>query len=181
MSVLRCALQSDSDLLFKWINDPVVVKFNARFQRVQRDDHDTWFSDVTSSPNVLFRMIQEPETLQTVGSCQLILGVDAITTAELRIRIGEKDCWGKGIGSEAVKELIDLGFNSGFCKSIRLWVRSDNVRAIKSYQKNGFVTIGLEADVKFDDVKSVGMLIMQINRDETLPTEQTSVDGGNDI
>jgi RimJ/RimL family protein N-acetyltransferase len=171
MIFLRNVLQSDSDILFKWINDPMVVKFNARFQRVLRTNHDDWFSDIIVNPKVLFRMIQEPETLQTVGSCQLLLGIDAINTAELRIRIGEKDYWGKGIGSEAVKELIDLGFSSGFCESIRLWVRSDNIRAIKSYQKNGFEIIGLVDDVEFDDVKSVSMITMQINRDGTLSTQ----------
>jgi RimJ/RimL family protein N-acetyltransferase len=169
MAVLRILDQGDSDLLFKWINDPEVVRFNAKYHPVQRVQHDVWFAAVNENSDVLYRMIQDPLSFQTVGSCQLLRDSSSAKTAELRIRIGEKASWGKGIGSEAVRELMQLGFTSNFCESVYLWVRSDNERAIKSYQKNGFVAVDMKSDVAFDDNEAVDLLLMQINRNGSLP------------
>ncbi|HBE80440.1 MAG TPA: N-acetyltransferase [Firmicutes bacterium] len=63
--------------------------------------------------------------------------------AELRIRIGEKEFWGKGFGSEAVRLILDYVFRIKNFGRIYLRVYSFNKRAIQCYIKNGFKPIGV--------------------------------------
>lgn len=50
--------------------------------------------------------------------------------------------WGKGIGSMLIEAVIDFAKNTAHAEIISLEVRSDNIRAIKLYEKYGFEKIG---------------------------------------
>ncbi|MGE5583067.1 MAG: GNAT family N-acetyltransferase [Bacillota bacterium] len=63
--------------------------------------------------------------------------------AELRIRIGEKDFWGKGFGSEALHLILDHFLVGKRFYRIYLRVYDFNHRAIGCYLKNGFKPIGI--------------------------------------
>lgn len=53
-----------------------------------------------------------------------------------------KRCWGQGVGSAIMRELIDFAKNTAHAEIISLEVRSDNKRAIALYQKFGFERFG---------------------------------------
>ena len=87
------------------------------------------------------------------------MNVDSVhQQAELGIFIGEKDYWDKGLGTEAVKLLLDYGFNLLNLHNILLKVFSYNERAIKCYKKVGFKEIGRRresreiASQKYDEI-----------------------------
>lgn len=62
-----------------------------------------------------------------------------------------KEEWGKGIGSMLLKAIIDFAKQTG-ANIISLEVRSDNVRAIKLYEKFGFEKLGtFKGFFKIDD------------------------------
>ena len=63
--------------------------------------------------------------------------------AELRIRIGEKKYWGQGLGSEALRLILNYIFVEKQFNQIYLRVYDFNHRAIKCYLKNGFRQIGV--------------------------------------
>ena len=50
--------------------------------------------------------------------------------------------WGHGIGSMLLEAVIDFAKTKAHAEIISLEVRSDNVRAIKLYEKFGFKKIG---------------------------------------
>ena len=60
--------------------------------------------------------------------------------AELSITV-LRDYWGRGIGREFMRRLIEFSKASGF-ESVYLDVRSDNLRAISLYSAYGFRKIG---------------------------------------
>lgn len=63
--------------------------------------------------------------------------------AELRIRIGEKDCWNQGLGTEAIQLIFGSYLADKRFSRIYLRVYSFNKRAINCYLKNGFKQVGL--------------------------------------
>jgi RimJ/RimL family protein N-acetyltransferase len=63
-------------------------------------------------------------------------------TCELGVLIGEKDFWGKGIGSEVCKLTIKYAFEQLNIRKILLAVYAHNIGAIKVYEKLGFVNEG---------------------------------------
>ena len=53
-----------------------------------------------------------------------------------------KSEWGKGVGSALVEAVIHFAKNTARAEILSLEVRSDNVRAIRLYEKYGFERIG---------------------------------------
>jgi RimJ/RimL family protein N-acetyltransferase len=58
---------------------------------------------------------------------------------ETQIIIGEKEYWSKGFGTEAINLIIKKAKTLNIHK-IYLEVRPNNLRAIKSYEKSGFIS-----------------------------------------
>ena len=82
------------------------------------------------------------ETLDGVhiGSCS-IYNVEG-AEGQLGIRIGNKDYWDKGYGTDAVNILVDHYLTEGGLSRVWLKVLPTNVRAIKCYWKCGFERCG---------------------------------------
>jgi RimJ/RimL family protein N-acetyltransferase len=135
--VLDPLRDSDSDALYRWIGDRELVELSATFRPVTRAEHDAWFAAVRVRDDVEIFAIREDGRL--VGSCQLLVDGDE---AELRIRIGEADARGRGLGTEAVGELVRRGFGDRGLRRVWLQVFADNLRAIRAYEKSGFARCG---------------------------------------
>jgi RimJ/RimL family protein N-acetyltransferase len=58
------------------------------------------------------------------------------------IAIGEKECWGRGYGTEVTQLMLDYGFNVLGLHNIMLTVFSINRRGIRAYLRAGFREIG---------------------------------------
>ncbi len=56
------------------------------------------------------------------------------------------DCWGKGLGTELIRQVIKSGHNNQW-RSLYLWVLKKNIRARKLYESMNFSIEGRE---KFD-------------------------------
>lgn len=67
---------------------------------------------------------------------------------EIGIFIGNKDCWGKGYGVEAIKLILDFGFSILNLHNIYLRVYEYNKPAIKCYKKVGFKEVGRLREAK---------------------------------
>lgn len=102
--------------------------------------------------------IIEKKNDKLIGNCGLIDIEHVTRKAELGIFIGEKEYWDKGFGTEAIKLLLDYGFNLLNLHNIMLEVFSFNKRAIKVYKKIGFKEIGRRREAreiagkKYDEV-----------------------------
>lgn len=77
-----------------------------------------------------------------------------------------KEYWGKSIGEELIKYLIDWSGNSEIIRKINLRVRTDNTRAIQLYKRLGFLEEGiLKRDFLIDD-KFYDSLLMGLFTDK---------------
>jgi diamine N-acetyltransferase len=56
--------------------------------------------------------------------------------------IGERDCWGKGYGTEATRLLLDYAFTWVHLHSVTLRVFGHNARGLRAYRRAGFKVIG---------------------------------------
>jgi RimJ/RimL family protein N-acetyltransferase len=86
--------------------------------------------------------IYERATLRPIGTAGLMSINHLHRTAELGIGIGERDCWGRGLGTEATRLVVDYAFNVLGLHNVMLRVFSYNERAIRAYRKVGFREIG---------------------------------------
>jgi RimJ/RimL family protein N-acetyltransferase len=131
-------------LLWKWENDlelsvltgdpvhPLTPEgIDALYERYARND-----------PAHASFVIYDRATMRPIGTIGLPNINHAHRTAELGVGIGEKDCWGKGYGTEATRLILDYAFTVLGLHNVMLRVFSYNERAIRAYKKVGFKEIG---------------------------------------
>jgi RimJ/RimL family protein N-acetyltransferase len=103
-----------------------------------------------------------------IGSTGLWLLRETQGDAWLGIFIGEREYWGKGYGTDAMRLIVGYGFSELNLRRITLGLHSYNERALKSYQKVGFQLEGrVRGEGMRDGVRYDG-LYMGILREEWL-------------
>ena len=101
-----------------------------------------------------------------LGNCDL-RNIDYIhRKAEVGIVIGEESNRSKGYGTDALKLLLDYGFNYLNLNNIMLNVRSFNKRVIACYKKVGFKECGRRRKCFFLNGKYYDNIQMDILADE---------------
>ena len=79
------------------------------------------------------------------------------------ITIGERDAWGRGLGTEATRLMLGLAFDTLGLHRVGLTVFAFNERAIRSYRKAGFAIEGrmreaIVRDGRYWDELQMGVL-----------------------
>lgn len=82
------------------------------------------------------------------------------------IGIGVKKYWSKGYGSDAMKTLIHYLFQTMNLNRVQLNTWSGNVRAIRSYEKCGFVVEGRLRNDAYIDGKYYDTVVMGLLKEE---------------
>lgn len=101
-----------------------------------------------------------------IGQCALFDFNDVARTCSLGITIGDKDCWGRGYGTDAIRLLLDYAFRLRNLRRVFLTVNGNNERAIRAYRRCGFVEEGrLRAHV-WSAGQYIGLVYMGILHDE---------------
>lgn len=86
--------------------------------------------------------------------------------AFLGIHIGERDYWGKGYGTDAVRVLLRYGFEELNLRRVSLSFLEDNDRAMRSYEKCGFRLEGRERQAWAYDGRRWDEIYMGLLREE---------------
>jgi RimJ/RimL family protein N-acetyltransferase len=86
------------------------------------------------------------------------------------IGIGEREYWGKGYGTETMTLILQFAFTELNLHRVSLGVFEFNARAIKSYQKAGFVIEGRERKFMNREGRRWDIIDMGVLRDEWMKT-----------
>lgn len=103
---------------------------------------------------------------QLIGFCGLNQRDPFAGTAELGITIGNKAYWGRQYGREALRLLVDYGFDLLNLRRIYLRVHGRNERGIRAYRACGFVEEGRLRQHVWSNGAYDDLLYMAIMRDE---------------
>ncbi|MBI5840531.1 MAG: GNAT family N-acetyltransferase [Chloroflexi bacterium] len=82
------------------------------------------------------------------------------------IALGERDFWGKGYGTDAMRLIVQYGFVEANLRRISLGLHSFNARALKSYEKVGFKMEGMARGDGLRDGQRYDGYYMGILREE---------------
>jgi diamine N-acetyltransferase len=94
------------------------------------------------APDAVSFALYERSTLRCIGMTGLRRIDHARGTAEFGISIGERDCWGKGHGTEATRLILDYAFTTLGLRAVLLEVYAFNERGIGAYRRAGFREVG---------------------------------------
>jgi len=163
---IRHLEESDRKIYHKWINDRDLVNFNKVYRPISEANHNDWFDKVTKKHDLVIFSIVENNNNFLIGSCSL-RNIDYFhKNARLQIRIGESDKRSKGFGSEAVFLLLCHAFEDLNLERVYLNVFVNNKRAIKAYNRIGFIEEGLLRRAVFINGSYIDAKLMSVLKDE---------------
>lgn len=136
--MLRKITIEDTDNIVKWRNKPEVKKNFCIQDDLTRETHLKWFTNKIQIGEVDQFIIIDRTTDMPVGSTYL-RDIDMQNKkAEFGIFIGEDNARNKGIGTDTTSLMIQYAFEELQLNKIFLRVFSNNLGAIKAYEKAGF-------------------------------------------
>lgn len=166
---LRALASAETPLLSKWFSDP----------EFQRHQWGAWAGPMSLEGGREFRERFQTEDSglfaiehegRVIGFANFRRLNEKHSNADIGIGIGEKDLWGKGLGSEALTLLLGYLLEQRGLHRIRLHVAARNYRAVAAYKKCGFELEGIERDgVRGEDGRWEDMAVMGLIRGRPRP------------
>lgn len=159
---LRPITMEDTERIISWRNEERVRR-NFIYQKLfTRESHENWMRTKVAAGEVVQFIICEKEGDRPVGSVYFRDIDKEHKKAEYGIFIGEADAMGKGIGSETALLAVEYARTKLRLHKMILRVFADNVAAVKSYRKAGFVQEGRLRDEFFQHGRYRDMLLMAV-------------------
>ena len=163
---LRPFEKEDLVYIKKWANDPEIRRLTGEVLPMNQASADAWYEKAKNDPDRAWFTIVEKNEGQVIGETGLLRMFHAWRTTDLTIIIGEKNAWGKGYGTEALKLLMDYAFGSLNFHRLAIGVIDINERALRFYEKAGFRKEGVQRDGYYYDHKYHDFVMMSILEDE---------------
>jgi len=156
-------------LFSKWDNDfAVTLMAGDPLRPITRESIEAQYDRFNKEDphNSISFAIHEYATMRLIGVTSLRHIHFVQRTAEFGISIGEKDCWGKGYGTETTILMLDYGFTILGLHNILLSTYSYNERAIRAYTRAGFRMMG-----RWREAQRIGDQVYDIVFMDCLSTE----------
>ncbi len=166
---LRAIEKNDLPLFVRWLNDPEVRHGLLIYLPFSQTEEEMWFEGMLKRPSEEHPLVIEIETTNgwvPVGNCGFLSLDWRIRKAEIGIFIGEKKFWNRGYGTKVMRLALKLGFERLNLNRISLQVYTNNPRAIRAYEKSGFVVEGRLRQAHYDNGQYHDILIMSVLRSE---------------
>jgi diamine N-acetyltransferase len=166
---LRGVEKEDLPNFVAWMNDPEVIEGLLVFWPMSSVDEARWLESLggrEQAEKPLAIDARVGEAWKHIGSCGFHNFDWKIRTAEFGISIGDKSFWNQGYGTETVRLLLKTGFETLNLNRIYLHVNADNLRAIRAYEKCGFVHEGRLRQAVYQHGHYQDLLVMSVLRAE---------------
>ncbi len=166
---LRPLVKEDVPLLTRWLFDPDVLHWlhlsedpaelrteeavRERFERMQADPFtETWRIDSAEG--------------RPVGQIELVDIHPLQRRTEMHLLVGEKDVWGRGYGSRAVRRLLGHAFDDLGLRRVFAMADEDNARVIRLFESCGFAREGLLRRHRLRHGRPIDMVVMGVLEEE---------------
>jgi RimJ/RimL family protein N-acetyltransferase len=165
--VLRRHVPENLDAFRRWYSDPEVARL-TRYQDgpMRTEEIERFFAARVVGTDSLAMAVHERETDRLVGTCAFSQLDGDNGSALYHITIGEKDCWGRGYGTEATQLMLDHAFGRLGLHRVGLSVFAFNERAVRAYRRVGFTVEGRSRQAIWRDGRYWDEIAMSILDEE---------------
>ena len=143
--MLRDYRQDDLPYIRQWVNDRATTEFLSAifwFPQSEIDTGDFLNHAMRSSPNAAYFVIADIHDESYIGQMDIFEINWKTRLGKLGTVIGNHAKRGKGYGTEALELLEDYAFGVLGLERLELDVYAENTRAVRCYEKAGFVHEG---------------------------------------
>ena len=155
----------DLEKYTEWMNNFEVTDYTGRSHQIMTIEAEKRYLEENINEEAVFAIV-DIEKDKLIGSIGLHKVNHFKRTATLGIFIGDKDYRNKGYGTEAIKLILDYGFNYLNLNNINLDLLEFNERAFACYKKCGFKEYGRRRESTYLNGKYYDVISMDILRRE---------------
>lgn len=153
----------------RWLNDPETNKYiETRFYDQTNENIKQYVREMTGNENHVFFAICLQEDGRHVGNIKFSDIDWNHNRSFLSILIGEKDLWGKGYATEAIKLMARYGFETVGLNKIEACCYNVNKGAVRIFKKAGFSIEGELRDSAIFENKIISIILLGLTRKEWL-------------
>ena len=136
---IRSLKREDALTSYKWRNNPLIWELTGSKPDIEitKEIELSWIDKILKRKNEKRFAICIEKTNQYIGNVQLTNIQNK--KAEFHIFIGETKFWGKNIATIATNKVLNFADNDLKLKEVYLWVKKENIAAIRVYEKCGFI------------------------------------------
>lgn len=153
----------------EWLNDPEINRYlEVRF-KPQTIATCKQFVESTNvdSANYLFGIFNKTNNSH-IGNIKLWIFDKNHCSAELGVVIGEKEYWGKGYATEAIKSITQWGFSSTGLKRIEAGCYDSNMGSLRAFLKAGYTVEGFKRSCVESEGVRVGCFSLAMIQSDVL-------------
>ena len=166
----------------RWYSDVEVARLTRyRDGPMRPDEIDRFFTARVLGIDSLTLAVHLRAKDRLIGSCAFSQLDGDNGSALFHITIGEKDQWGHGYGTEATRLMLAHAFTSMGLHRVSLAVFAFNERAIRSYEKVGFVVEGRARDAIYRDGRYWDEIDMSMLESEWRATQASDGRGASPV
>ena len=166
MITIRKITEADTDNILKWRNSKHVMDVFIDRNLLTKEIHTNWLNNYVKTGKVAQYIIHDEDDDKDVGSVYLKDIDYKNKKAEFGIFIGDENSIGKGIGVQAAKQLLDIGFNELGLNKIFARILQYNQASYKMFMKLGFKQDALMRDDVIIDEEAISVYIVSMLKEE---------------
>ena len=155
----------DVEKYTEWLNDFETTDYTGRSHQTMSIELEKRYLEERVNEDTVFAII-EKDTDKLLGTVGLHQVNHIKRKATLGIFIGDKEYRSKGYGTEAIRLILDFGFNYLNLNNIKLDLMEFNERALACYKKCGFKEYGRRRKCEFINGKYYDTIEMDILAEE---------------
>lgn len=151
--VLRALSQQDQEMLFELISDPNTEKMiEGKSFPVSYDDQLRWFNGLQYRDDILRCIIAEKGNEDIAIGTIILSDIDYINgNAEVHIKMANGEMRGKGLGTDALKTIVNYAFRELRLNCVYSQVLDYNIPSQKLFEKCCFSRDGVLRQRVFKD------------------------------
>jgi RimJ/RimL family protein N-acetyltransferase len=162
---LRPLEERDLPTCVEWMHDHEVTRWLASVGEAPTlAEEQDWYDRRRADPDSVMWAL-ETEEGRLIGNVELRITPGA-RRAEMGIVIGDRSAWNKGYGTNTVRMVLQYAFEELELNRVDLTTDEENHRAIRCYEKCGFVREGLLRQHRLVDGSFGNTLVMAVLREE---------------
>ena len=147
----------------KWMNDPEINKYlESRFTTHTIDSLKDFVNSMNNSENNVLFAIVDKESDTHIGNIKLGNIHPIHKYADIGLLIGDKNYWGRGIATNAIKLVSEFAFDELNLRKVFAGVYENNIGSIKAFEKCGFKKAYVKKDNYYFEGKFIDAFVFEL-------------------
>lgn len=135
---LRPVTMADAELLWRWVNDPLVREWSFQQEPIPVQTHVAWLRRKLADPNAVIYLAVDGQG-KPVG--QVRFEIDAGGQAEVDVSVAPT-MRGKGYASAVLRRGVAELLRTTAVHRVRAVIKAANAKSIRAFERAGFAAAG---------------------------------------